>query len=123
MFERLKKRRDFLAAAKGRKVARRAFSLEKRGRDDSGPARFGFTISKRVSRKAVERNRIRRRLKEAVRLVAADCAQPGHDYVLVGRRAALTESFAGMAADLAGALQCHAASSRRGSEGAGSFDR
>jgi ribonuclease P protein component len=103
-FARLKKRRDFLLAAKGRKAGRRAFLLESRRRDDDGPARFGFTISKRVSKKAVERNRIRRRLREAVRLFAAGQSRPGHDYVLVGRRAALNESFRGIAADLASAL-------------------
>ena len=104
-FARLKKRRDFLLAAKGRKAARRAFLLESRRREDDGPARFGFTISKRVSKKAVERNRIRRRLREAVRLFAAGQSRPGHDYVLVGRRAALSESFGAIAADLANALQ------------------
>ena len=104
-FARLKKRRDFLLAAKGRKVARRAFVLESRRRDDDGPARFGFTISKRVSKKAVERNRIRRRLREAVRVLAASRSRPGYDYVLVGRRSALSQSFGGIAADLAYALR------------------
>ena len=104
MIGRLKKRRDFLAAAKGPKAPRRAFVLEARRREDDGPARIGFTVSKRVSRKAVERNRIRRLLKEAVRLMAAEHALAGHDYVLVGRRAALAEKFGLLASDLAGAL-------------------
>jgi len=105
MVGRLKKRRDFLAAAKGRKAARRAFVLETRRRDDDGPARFGFTVSKRVSKKAVERNRVRRRLREAARLVGGIYAQPGSDYVLVGRHGALTGSFAAIETDLASALQ------------------
>jgi len=104
MLERLKKRRDFLAAAKGRKAARCGFVLEIGRRGDVAPARFGFTVSKRVSKKAVERNRIRRRLKEAVRLGAAEHARDGCDYVLVGRRQAMTESFDALRADLAGAL-------------------
>ena len=104
MIERLKKRRDFLAAAKGRRAPRRAFVLEVRRREDEGPARFGFTVSKRTAKKAVERNRIRRRLKEAVRLAAPGRALSGHDYVLLGRPAALTESFAAIEAALAGAL-------------------
>jgi ribonuclease P protein component len=103
MTERLQRRRDFVAAAKGRKISRPAFVLETRGRDDGGPPRFGFTVSRRVAMKAVERNRIRRRLKEAVRLGAAD-ALPGHDYVLVGRRQALTADFETIRADLAAAL-------------------
>jgi ribonuclease P protein component len=103
MVERLKKRRDFLAAAKGRKAARRAFVLEARGRADEGPARFGFTVSKRVAAKAVERNRIRRRLKEAARRLSSE-VRSGHDYVLVGRRAALTEPFQALTAALHEAL-------------------
>ena len=104
MIERLKKRRDFVAAAKGPKAARRAFVLEARRRDDDGAARLGFTVSKRAAKKAVERNRIRRRLKEAVRLVALGRVREGCDYVVVGRRGALTESFAALEADLAAAL-------------------
>ena len=104
MIERLKKRRDFLAAQKGRKAARRAFVLEAREREDDGASRFGFTVSKRVSKSAVERNRIRRRLKEAVRLAPAEAASPGHDYVLVGRRSALDEPFGKLKLDVASAL-------------------
>jgi ribonuclease P protein component len=104
MIGRLKKRRDFLAAAQGPKAARRAFVLEARARGDENPPRFGFTVTKRVAKKAVERNRIRRRLKEAVRL-DAEGAKAGHDYVLVGRRKALSEPFTDLKAALAEALQ------------------
>jgi ribonuclease P protein component len=104
MVERLKKRRDFLAAAKGDKTARRAFVLETLRREDAGPPRFGFTVSKRTAKKAVERNRIRRRLKEAIRL-AEDQARPGHDYVVVGRQAALKEPFAALRSSLSEALR------------------
>jgi ribonuclease P protein component len=104
MTERLKKRRDFLAAAKGRKAARRAFVLEARDRGDQGPPRFGFTVSRRVAKSAVERNRIRRRLQEAARRAAPLEARCGHDYVLVGRRAALDEPFAELTAALHEAL-------------------
>jgi ribonuclease P protein component len=104
MMERLKKRRDFLAAAKGRKATRRAFVLETRARGDDGPPRLGLTVSKRVARSAVERNRIRRRLREAARLAAESCGEAGRDYVIVGRRAALTEPFAELRSALADAL-------------------
>jgi len=119
MVERLKTRRDFLAAAKGLKAARRAFVLEARDRGDEGPPRFGFTVTKRVARSAVERNRIRRRLKEAVRRVAPD-ARGGHDYVLVGRRAALSEPFAELTTALHEALaQTRRAARNRPERGAG----
>ena len=105
MLQRLKKRRDFLAAAKGKRLARRAFLLEFRRREDDGPPRFGFTVSKRTAKKAVERNRIRRRLKEAVRLLPSGHAESGCDYVLVGRPSGMTEPFSRLSADLAQALR------------------
>jgi ribonuclease P protein component len=53
----------------------------------ASPPRFGFTVTKALGG-AVERNRIRRRLKAAVTAVAKDAACAGHDYVLIARRAA-----------------------------------
>lgn len=102
--ERLRQRADFLAAASGIKAPAAAFVLQARNRRDQRPARFGFTVSKQVGN-AVERNRVRRRLREIVRLSAASRARTGHDYVLVGRRAALNLPFARMAEDLEGALR------------------
>jgi ribonuclease P protein component len=107
--ERLKQRADFLAAATGIKVPAAAFVLQMRKRTDEGPVRFGFTVSKKVGN-AVERNRVRRRLKEIVRLADTNRMQDpgyfgGHDYVLVGRRAALKLTFERMTNDFAGALR------------------
>jgi len=103
--ERLKQRADFLAAAAaGRKAAAAAFVLQARERIDSGPARFGFTVSKKVGN-SVERNRVRRRLREIVRLAPAGNMKVGHDYVLIGRRAALRAPFERMARDFEGALR------------------
>ena len=93
--ERLRQRADFLAAATGVKAPAAAFVLQARRRDDDGPVRIGFTVSKKVGT-AVERNRVRRRLREIVRLSPAARLRPGHDYVLVGRRAALDLPFARM---------------------------
>ncbi len=109
--ERLKKRRDYLAAARGAKTVRKAFILQSRrhnnGRDGTGgdtdPARFGFTVTRRTARSAVDRNRIRRRLKAAARL-AAPVAAPGHDFVLIGRRAALSVPFGNLVTDLENAI-------------------
>ena len=102
--ERLKQRADFLAAAAGKKIAAAAFVLQARERTDSGPARFGFTVSKKVGN-AVERNRVRRRLREIVRLSPPGRTRAGHDYVLIGRRAALRVPFERIAQDFAGALR------------------
>ena len=102
--ERLRQRADFLAAASGTKVPATAFVLQARKRADEGPIRFGFTVSKKVGN-AVERNRVRRRLRDIVRRSRTDRMQSGHDYVLIGRRAALKVPFARMAQDFEGALR------------------
>jgi len=101
--ERLRQRADFLAAATGIKVPTAAFVLQARQRDDGGPIRVGFTVSRKVGT-AVERNRVRRRLKEIVRLSAATGLVRGHDYVLVGRRAALRRPFEQISEDFTRAL-------------------
>ena len=44
-------RREFLAAARGHKVSRPAFVLQARDRGDDGPARIGFTVTRRTAKK------------------------------------------------------------------------
>jgi ribonuclease P protein component len=56
-------------------------------------------VTKKIGN-AVVRNRIRRRLKEAVRAAAAGRAECDTDYVLIGRRAALTLQFDRLITDL-----------------------
>jgi ribonuclease P protein component len=101
--ERLRQRTDFLAAAGGIKVPSGTFVLQARDRRDKGPVRIGFTVSRKVG-SAVERNRVRRRLRELVRLKSGDALRPGYDYVLIGRRAALSAAFSELAADYDRAL-------------------
>jgi ribonuclease P protein component len=101
--ERLRQRADFLAVAGGARVQAPAFVLQGRPRDDSGPIRIGFTITKKNGT-ATKRNRIRRRLREVVKRVDRVALRPHSDYVLVGRRAALTRDFADMVDDLRVAL-------------------
>ncbi len=67
-------------------------------------ARFGFTVTKKLGN-AVVRNRIRRRLKEAVRAVAPSEAKAGCDYVLIARPAALSQQFPELVADIRQAMQ------------------
>ena len=101
--DRLRQRADFLAVASGARVNSAAFVVQGRCRDDLGPTRVGFTVS-RKNGTATERNRIRRRLRELVKRLDAVSMRPHSDYVLVGRRAALSREFAVMLDDLRSAL-------------------
>jgi ribonuclease P protein component len=102
--DRLRQRADFLAVANGPRVNSAAFVLQGRGRDDQGPIRVGFTVTKKNGN-APERNRIRRRLREVVKRADVISMRPHHDYVLVGRREALTRDFSAMVDDLRSALK------------------
>jgi ribonuclease P protein component len=101
--EPLRRRADFLAAARGTKVVTPAFVVQALERGD-GAIRAGFTVSKKVGN-AVERNRVRRRLREIVRLAACACLPGGYDYVLIGRRPALSLPFERMTEDFRRALR------------------
>lgn len=101
--DRIRRRADFLAAARGRKASGTAFVLQVRSRADGWPPRIGFTVTKKIGN-AVERNRVRRRLREMVRKSGV-AAQAGHDYVVIGRRAALAVPFTQMLEDFARAMR------------------
>ena len=111
--QRLKRRADFLRAAKGKRFHAKAFTLQAAARIDPGPdearpradvpPRFGFTVTKKIG-SAVVRNRIRRRLKEAVRTTSALPARAGQDYVLIARIESLRLAFPSLQAELLRAL-------------------
>jgi ribonuclease P protein component len=107
---RLTRRAEFLAvAAKGKRAAVHGLVLQALPRADQGPARLGFTVTRKVGN-AVVRNRTRRRLKEAARLVLADLARAdrppsGVDLVLIGRDATRARPFADLLDDLRRALR------------------
>jgi ribonuclease P protein component len=101
--QRMSRRTDFRAASTGARASASAFVLQARRRAEGGPARVGFTVSRQVGN-AVERNRVRRRLREIVRLTADGELHAGHDYVLIGRRAALLLPFDQMRQELDAAL-------------------
>lgn len=99
----LKRPTQFKRVRGGVRFAGPLFIIEGRvraaGGDTSGDAdvsapRFGFTITRKVGG-AVVRNRVRRRLKEALRTLG-DGAQPNYDYVVVASRAAHDYPFAGL---------------------------
>jgi ribonuclease P protein component len=108
---RLPNRRDFLRVQAGRRCAMPGFVLQVAPVPADLPAavalpaiRVGFTVSRKVGN-AVVRNRVRRRLREAARLVILAQARPDLDYVLVGRQAAIARDFANLRQELVEALK------------------
>jgi ribonuclease P protein component len=102
--ERLRYRRDFLAAAKAISCAMPGMIIQMRKRTDDLPPRVGFTVTKKLGN-AVARNRIKRRLREAARLTLPPIARPGHDYVLIGRSATVERPFTDLQKDIVTALK------------------
>lgn len=102
---RLRRRGDFLrVAASGRKAVRPGLVLQAAPRKAAaGEIGLGFTASRKVG-KAVERNRAKRRLREAARAVMPIHARAGTDYVIIGRKATLTRPFGALLRDLETAL-------------------
>jgi ribonuclease P protein component len=103
---RLRRRSEFLAAARGRRLNRPSFVLQVLPRRDPERADtigIGLTVTRKIGN-AVTRNRARRRLREALRLVLPGPARPATDYVVVARPPALTVPFADLQAELAGAF-------------------
>lgn len=100
---RIQKRADFLACAKGPHCARGAVLVQARARDDSPLVRAGFTATKRIGG-AVERNRAKRRLREAARQILPDLAHPGFDYVFIARGGVTTRPWPRLLDDMKSAL-------------------
>jgi len=102
--ERLKKRADFLAAAKAHACGRGAVLVQARDRDDGSAAiRVGFTATRRIGG-AVARNRAKRRLREAARAMLPLAGRPGCDYVLIARGGATTRPYPRLLDDVKTAL-------------------
>ncbi len=95
----LRKRAEFLAVRRGEKRRGRLLLLEVLERGDAKPPRFGLTVTKKAGN-AVQRNRIRRRLREAVRRHAAGDMLAGNDYVIVGRGEIVRAPFATLVSEL-----------------------
>lgn len=102
----LRKRSEFLRLRAGKRYSAKSFILETKASEadeNRDFSRVGYTVTKKVGN-AVVRNRIRRRLREAVSRIFAEKSLPSHDYVLIGKYGALTQNFASMLKDLEQAL-------------------
>jgi ribonuclease P protein component len=93
--ERLRRRKDFVRlSAEGHKFVTSCFIMlaAPSGEESTGPARVGFTVTKKIGN-SPERNRIRRRLREAIRMAEPDLPRAAWDYVLIARKQALLCPF------------------------------
>src|SRR5215211_9347942 len=96
---RLTKRREFLAAASGRRFHTERMTVQGLVRDDARGLRFGLTVTRKVGH-ATERNRIRRRLRAAMAIAAEDHAALDLDVVVIGRRDILSAEYVTLIEDL-----------------------
>lgn len=107
---RLRARKDFQAVYReGHSLVNRdvVLYLRKRNGDDaSNPPhpRIGFVVSKKVG-KAVVRNRLRRRLREAVRLQVKRLKQEPYDLVFVARSSLLKRAWPDVLTAVSAVLQ------------------
>ena len=105
----IRKRRDFLAANRGLRVARPGFVLLARPNDGQGK-RYGITVTKKIGN-AVVRNRMKRRFRELLWAALPDAGLPDHDHILIGREGGIEREFAVLRDELAAAL-AHAAAGK-----------
>ena len=105
VIERLKKRPDFLAAAKGAFASRGALVGQGRIRHDKlAFVRIGFTATKRIGN-AVVRNRAKRRLRAAAQELAPLYTRPGCDYVFIARGGTVSRPWLRLLDDMKTALE------------------
>lgn len=78
-------------------------ALPRQAQDGPSGLRAGITVTRKVGH-AVERNRIRRRLRETLRALPDDMLSLDADIVLIARRAALAAPYVALGAELARAL-------------------
>ena len=107
--DRLKRRSDFLRIQKeGRRWVAKGLSVQVAA-NGTDRARFGLTVTKRLEKSAVARNRIRRRLRAAAYEIVAAKAKPGMDYVISARSEAAARLYTDLCRDLEwclGKLEC-----------------
>lgn len=103
--DRLLKRSDFLRvnATASKWVSKSMVVLA--APNDLNKKRVGFTVTKKLEKTAVGRNRMKRRLRAVAADVLPSFARTGADYVLIGREGTATRDYKDLEKDLRWCLQ------------------
>lgn len=97
---RLLKRQDFLnAQSSGQKWSAKALTLIAAPNGGKG-RRFGITVTRRLEKSAVARNRMKRRLRAAACEILPLLGKDDTDYVLLAREQCATRLFADLKDDM-----------------------
>ncbi len=100
---RLRARADFARAYQGGKTRHGEFVLVRARANHKATNRYGVVVSKKVSKRAVARNRIKRRILAIVRTelpLSAPNGPSGVDLIIVVRPNALTSSHEALQRDI-----------------------
>lgn len=100
---RIRRRPEFLAAQRGRSTAKGAVVVQALAHPDSPLIRAGFTATRKIGG-AVVRNRAKRRLREAARLLLPKFGRAGFDYVFIARGGVTTRPWPRLLDDVKSAL-------------------
>lgn len=100
---RLKTRPQFLFVRNGKSERRKSLVIQARARKGSSVIGAGFTATKKIGN-AVTRNRAKRRLREAARILLPLHGTVGNDYVFIARMDTATIGWQRLLDDMESAL-------------------
>lgn len=80
------------------------FSVSYLKKDNDEESRFGYVVSKKISMKATVRNRIKRLMKEAIR-INIEKLPKGYDFVVLAKSGIVHKTFDTIETDLVNAIK------------------
>lgn len=104
----LKKRADFLRVQSGGKkwvTPTLIVQMAPHAHPDSHVIRYGLTVTKKIYKKAVDRNRVKRRLRPLIESAAREICSSSVDIVLIARAETLNADYTVLYKDLKWALK------------------
>jgi len=102
---RLKKNADFQSVLAGGRFISTPFFLLKYKKNAEKNTRVGFVVSKKISKKATDRNKIKRRMREIVRVADDMLFIKGYDIALIAKAPIMLLTFNFLKEKLTSALK------------------